>query len=158
MSILLMHVIVCSVYIVFMPIILLTGCERLSSQSEIPEIVAYDENGTAHRGQQGSYCWNGICQDKQLSLDNTESPKIQLQSHSIITFEVKSNVKAQKLHATIFDIHNFPSGISLDHEVTDNKLSLDVPAGNYILTVMATWQGKGDVSYAFPLEITEKKK
>jgi hypothetical protein len=133
------------------------GSETVPSRSGVPEIILSDEKGMVHRGLLGSYCWNGICEDRQLPSNNTKSPKIQLQSHSMITFDIKGNMRAEKLHATIFDGQNFPLHTRLDHEIIENKLSLDVSPGDYILTVMASWQGKGDVSYAFPIEVTAEK-
>jgi hypothetical protein len=140
-----------------MPLIFLMGSKTMPAESEIPEIILSDEKAREYRGLLGSYCWNGICEDRQLSPNTTKSPKIQLQNHSIITFDTKGNVKAEKLHATIFDIQNFPLSIILDREIIENKLSLDVPPGDYILRIMASWHGKGDVSYAFPIEITAKR-
>jgi hypothetical protein len=129
----------------------------MSAESEIPEIILSDEKAREHSGLLGSYCLNGICEDRQLSPNTTKCPKIQLQSHSIITFDTKGNLEAEKLHATIFDIQNFPLSIILDREIIENKLSLDAPPGDYILTIMASWHGKGDVSYAFPIEVKAKR-
>jgi hypothetical protein len=153
---LILHLIEYSTYILCMPFIFLVESETMPAQTEIPEITLSNEKGMVYRGLLGSYCWNGICEDRQLSPNTIKSPKIQLQNHSIITFDMKGNVKAEKLHATIFDVQKFPSGIILDREIIENKLSIDIPPGDYILTVMAVWQGKGDVSYAFPIEVTAK--
>ena len=118
--------------------------------SEIPRILL--SNGTStYNGVLGSYCWNNICVTKiNPSVGPNTYEIISVQKDSTINFQVVGFDAPEKLHITIFLSND--RNIVLDTEIS-NRLNLDIPRGIYIISVMASWMYKGDVSYIFSLDV-----
>ena len=55
-----------------------------------------------HEGVAGSYCWNGICEDKGLPKSNAFKEKISKSKNSVISFNVEGNGKPPNFSVTIF--------------------------------------------------------
>lgn len=116
--------------------------------SGIPQIVLMDEKGE-HRGVQGSYCWDGICVDYVKPSSRTDiREKLSIRRDATIAFKVVDNISSEKLHVTIFSGDNI-----VLHEAIETEMKVQVPRGTYLLNVKATWEGQGDVSNVFLVEV-----
>ena len=116
--------------------------------TDIPKILLYDENGK-HEGLLGSYCWNGICEDKGLPKSNAFKEKIVKSKDSVVSFEVEGNDRPSNLSVTVFSHGN---EIVLTKTI-EKKLDLNLRAGTYFINIMAKWIAGEDASYIFLVEL-----
>jgi hypothetical protein len=115
--------------------------------TDIPKILLYDENGK-HEGLLGSYCWNGICEDKGLPKSSAFKEKIIKGKDSVVRFDMEGNDKPPNLSVTVFSHGN---EIVLTKTI-EEKLDLNLRPGTYLINVMAKWSA-GDVSCIFSVEL-----
>ena len=119
------------------------------SGSVVPHIVLIDEKGE-HEGVQGSYCWGDICVDYAKPSSRTKDihEQLSIPRGAKITFKVVDYVSPKQLHVTIF------SGDKIVlHEAVKMKMKIKVAKGTYFLNVKATWEGQGDVSNVFLINV-----
>ncbi|MFW9798330.1 MAG: hypothetical protein ACFFE2_14925, partial [Candidatus Thorarchaeota archaeon] len=107
-----------------------------------------DEEGE-HRGVQGSYSWNGISVDYVMPSSRKDiQEKLSIRQDTTISFRVIGHIRSEKLHVTLF------SGMNIIlHEAIETEMKVQVPKGTYHLNIMATWEGQGDVSNVFLIEV-----
>ena len=116
--------------------------------SGVPQIVLIDEDGE-HRGVQGSYCWGEICVDYVMPSMRTDIPeKLSLRRGASISFKVVDHVYSEKFHVTIFSREKI-----VLHEAIKTEMKVQVPMGTYFLNAKATWDGQGDVSNVFMVDV-----
>ena len=116
--------------------------------TSIPKILLYDEN-EKHEGVAGSYCWNGICEDKGLPRSSAFKEKLIKSKDSVVSFDVEGNGKPPNFSVIIFTQGN---DIVMTRNI-EEKLDLNLRAGTYLINVMAKWRAGEDVSYVFLVEI-----
>jgi hypothetical protein len=116
--------------------------------TNIPKILLHNEEGK-HEGEIGSYCWNGICVDKGLPKNKPPKEKIRKRRDSEVSFDVEGHSTPSNFSVTIFSEDN---KIVLTRTI-EKKLKLNLPAGDYLVNVMARWLAGEDVSYSFFVEI-----
>lgn len=123
-------------------------CVKKMKGSGIPQIVLIDEKGE-HRGIQSSYSWNGISVDYVMPSSRKEIlDKLSIQKDTTISFKVVGHTRSEKLHVTLFSGPNI-----VLHKAIETEMKVQVPKGTYHLNIMATWQGQGDVSNVFLIEV-----
>jgi hypothetical protein len=66
-----------------------------------------------------------------------------------IIVDVKSETKPDEIHITVLANGN----MVLERHIHD-VLKVELPTCMYILNAMASWMGRGDISYVFPIEIS----
>ena len=116
--------------------------------SGIPQIVLIDEKGE-HRGVQGSYCWDGICVDYVMPSSRVDiREKLSIRRDATISFKVVDHVYSEKFHVTIFSREKI-----VLHEAVKTEMKVQVPRGTYFLNAKATWEGQGDVSNVFMVDV-----
>lgn len=116
--------------------------------SSVPQIVLIDEDGE-HRGVQGSYCWGEICVDYVMPSMRTDIPeKLSLRKGASISFKVVDDISYENFHVTIFSKEKI-----VQHEAVEKEMKVQVPAGTYFLNVKATWEGQGDASNVFMVDV-----
>ncbi len=116
--------------------------------SGIPQVVLIDENGE-HRGVQGSYCWGEICVDYVMpSNRNDIHEMLSIQRDATISFKVVDHVYSEKFHVTIFSKEKI-----VLHEAIKTEMKVQIPTGTYFLNAKATWEGQGDVSNVFMVDV-----
>lgn len=117
-------------------------------ESGVPQIVLIDEDGE-HRGVQGSYCWGEICVDYVMPSMRTDIPeKLSLRMGASISFKVVDDISYENFHVTIFSKEKI-----VQHEAVEKEMKVQVPVGTYFLNVKATWDGKGDTSNVFMVDV-----
>ena len=116
--------------------------------SGVPQIVLIDDKGE-HCGVQGSYCWDGICVDYAMPSSRVDfREKLSIRKDATIAFKVTHPIGPGQLYVTIF------SGDRIVlHKAVDKQMKVQVSRGTYSLNVKATWNGQGDASNVFFIEI-----
>jgi hypothetical protein len=145
-----------SVYMYCAPFFILMGSGTTITESIVPEITL--SNGTRiQNGSLGSYCWNNICEDRPLQHNVSNPTRIILEKNSTIIFDIKGYTEPEKYHVAIFDMDNFSAPVIFDQEISGDNMKLNISDGMYLLTLMASWPSKGDVSYIFPISIVDRQ-
>lgn len=116
--------------------------------SGVPQIVLIIEK-EEHRGVQGSYCWGEICVDYAMPSMRTDfSERLSILGGATISFKVLDNISYENFHVTIFSKEKI-----VQHGAVKQKMKVQVPAGTYYFNVKATWEGKGDTSNVFMVDV-----
>ena len=116
--------------------------------SGVPQIVLIDDKGE-HRGVQGSYCWAGICVDYAMPSRRVDfHEKLPIRKDATIAFKVTHPIGPGQLYVTIFSEDKI-----VLHKAVDKQMKVQVSRGTYSLNVKATWNGQGDASNVFFIEI-----
>jgi hypothetical protein len=119
-----------------------------SDGSGVPQVVLIDDKGE-HRGVQGSYCWDGICVDYAMPSSRVDfREKLSIRKDATISFKVTRSIGLGQLYVTIFSADKI-----VLHNAIDKQMKVQIPRGTYFLNVKATWNGKGDVSNVFLIEV-----
>ena len=102
-----------------------------------------------HRGAQGSYCWGEICVDYAMPSMRTDiDERLSIPWGATISFKVLDNVSYENFHVTIFSKEKI-----VQDGAAKKEMKIQVPAGTYYLNVKATWEGKGDTSNVFLVDV-----
>jgi hypothetical protein len=116
--------------------------------SGVPQILLVDDKGE-HRGVQGSYCWDGICVDYAIPSSRVDfREKLSIRKDATIAFKVIHHERPKQLHVTIFSRDKI-----VFHEAVNKQMKVQVSKGTYFLNVKATWEGQGDASNVFFIEV-----
>jgi len=131
---------------------LLAGC------AGSPPPIKLNVNGTKMDGVQGAYCWDGGLFSGTVCVDPVEpvfDASIPLQAGT----PIQLNIEKPFPDTVILSLSNEVFGEAI---VTETVPVLSfirwvpaVDAGEYILTVHATWAKKGDVSYWFKIRLDQ---
>jgi hypothetical protein len=102
-----------------------------------------------YRGVQGSYCWGEICVDYAMpSMRKDINEKLSIPEGATISFEVLDNISYENFHVTIFSKEKI-----VQDGAVKKEMKIQVPAGTYFFNVKATWEGKGDTSNVFQVDV-----
>lgn len=116
--------------------------------SGVPQVVLMDEKGE-HRGVQGSYSWGEISVDYVMPSQRTDyTETLSIRKDATIAFKVEGHAYAGVFHVTIFS----REGIVL-HEAIKKDMKVQLSGGTYFLNAKATWEGRGDVSNVFKVDV-----
>lgn len=121
---------------------------KRTDESGVPQIVLIDDKGE-HRGLQGSYCWDGICVDYAMPSKRVDfKEKLFIQKDATVAFKTTHPIGPGQLYVTIF------SGDKIVlHQAVDKQIKVEIPTGTYFLNVKASWNGQGDASNVFFIEV-----
>jgi hypothetical protein len=121
----------------------------MTTESDIPKVFL-SIKCKDYDGMLGSYCWGNICITKTMpSSIKDDVRKIQLQRKDTVVIRVQNFSNPEKFNVTIFN----ERGTLIMNKDFENEFDVDIQKGQYILSVLASWMYKGDVSYLFPIDI-----
>ena len=76
------------------------------------------------------------------------SERLSIPGGATISFKVLDNISYENFHVTIFSKEKI-----VQHGAVKKKMKVQVPAGTYYINVKATWEGEGDTSNVFMVDV-----
>jgi len=132
-----------------------------------PPKAVIESNGHEYAGAIGSYCWAGLCADTVGTPTSQEV--IRVSRPAIVEVRLPINVDPTGLGANIqrvTDQDTLPTSASeyrwwnvsggttiASLPVRRQSLDLSVESGTYVLSIVASWNGRGDCLYGFLIEV-----
>lgn len=114
--------------------------------SNLP-IIKMNYAGYLYSGFVGSYCWDGICVDKELPKDISNLSIITIKHGKNILFIAEGPTRS----IDTFNISIYDEKEKL-FDVNDRQITLD-KKGLFLIHVIGIWKGMGDVTYLFPVKV-----
>jgi hypothetical protein len=108
--------------------------------------------GDIYTGIRGSYCWSVRCVD---TVFPDPTGMIDVAKNSSVSFTTNSLLRPSNLSAQVFviDENDIPTQIGELTGEGNDRYSVKLEDGIYIIIVVATWDDLGDVSYAFKIKV-----
>ncbi len=122
-----------------------------SDDSEPPTIwLVY--KGDIYTGIRGSYCWTDRCVDSTFP---NPAGIIDVEKNSAISFIENSLLKPSNISAQVFviDEKGIPTQVGELVSEGNDRYSVKLESGLYIVVAAASWEQQGDVSYAFKINV-----
>ena len=82
------------------------------------------------------------------SMRTDISEKLSIPKGATISFKVVDDVSYEDFYVTIFSREKI-----VQHEAVGAEMKVQVPRGTYFLNAKATWEGQGDVSNVFMVDV-----
>ncbi len=132
-----------------------------------PPKAIIEVDGHEYAGAIGSYCWAGLCADTVGTP--TSQDIIRLSRHAMVEVRLPINADPTGLGANIHRVTdrdalptsasgyrwwNVSGGATIASlPVRRQLLGLSVESGTYVLSIVASWNGRGDCLYGFLIEV-----
>ena len=124
----------------------------LPDDSEPPTIwLVYQ--GDIYTGIRGSYCWNDRCVDNVFP---NPTGVIDAANNSAVSFMTNSLLEPSSLSAQVFVIDEKGNPTQVGELVSEgnDRYSVKLENGLYIIVATAAWEDVGDVSFAFKINVS----
>jgi hypothetical protein len=122
-----------------------------SDDSEPPTVwLVY--KGYIYTGMRGSYCWADRCIDSAFP---NPAGVIDVEKNSVVSFIENSLLKPSSISAQVFvtDEKGIPTQVGELVSEGNDRYSVKLESGLYIVVVAASWEQQGDVSYTFKINV-----
>jgi len=108
--------------------------------------------GDIYTGIRGSYCWSDRCVDTILP---NPTGMIDVANNSAVTLTTNSLLRPSSLSAQVFvvDANGNPTQIGELASEGNDRYSVKLESGTYIILAVATWEDLGYVGYAFKINV-----
>ena len=125
----------------------------LPAQDPEPPTIWLVYQGDIYTGTRGSYCWADMCIDTTFP---NPTGVIDVAKGSSISFMMNSLVRPSSVNAQVFviDKNGSPSQVGELVGEGNDRYSVNLEDGIYIVNVSAGWNDLGDVSYAFKINVS----
>ena len=123
-------------------------------------VISVTHGDTIYEGVEGSYCWPdareaetviSLCADKIFPTSGFPST-LPVVAGDSVTVETKADSAPRDLWVSIWKDPAGSSVMSLNLDANSPTVTVDLPAGIYIISVFGRWED-GDISYQFQLEV-----
>jgi len=125
----------------------------LPAQGPEPPTIWLVYQGDIYTGIRGSYCWADICVDTTFP---DPTGVVDVGKGAPISFMMNSLVRHSSVNAQVFVIDENGNPLQVGELVSEgnDKYTVNLENGTYIVNVFASWKDLGDVSYAFKISVS----
>ena len=125
----------------------------LPDNSSDPPTIWLVYKGDIYTGARGSYCWADVCVD---TLFPNPTGTIDVAKRSAVSFMTNSLLKPTSMSAQVFvpEEQGNPTQVGELPSEGNDRYTVNLEKGTYIVIVSANWKELGDVSYSFKINVS----
>jgi len=125
----------------------------LPAQGSEPPTIWLVYQGDIYTGIRGSYCWADKCIDTTFP---NPTGVIYVEKGSSISFMMNSLIEPSSINAQVFVVDEKGNPLQVGELVSEgnDRYSVNLENGTFIVNVSAGWKDLGDVNYAFKINVS----